>query len=66
MAPFSHAVRAGDFLFVTGHMLTLPGGGMQLVEGGIEAQTRQVIGNLRTVLAGSGGEWTRVVFAGSI
>ena len=24
VAPFSHAVRAGDFLFVTGQMPTLP------------------------------------------
>jgi 2-iminobutanoate/2-iminopropanoate deaminase len=71
VAPFSHAVRAGDFLFVTGQMPTLPGGGqgsgqgsgMRLVEGGIEAQTRQVIDNLRTVLAGCGGIWERTVFA---
>lgn len=63
VAPFSHAVRAGDFLFVTGQMPTLPGGGMQLVEGGIGPQTRQVIDNLRTVLAGSGGNWERTVFA---
>ena len=63
VAPFSHAVRAGDFLFVTGQMPTLPGGGMRLVEGGIEPQTGQVIENLRTVLAGSGGDWERTVFA---
>jgi reactive intermediate/imine deaminase len=67
VAPFSHAVRAGDFLFVTGQMPTLPGGGqgsgMRLVEGGLEAQTRQVIDNLRTVLAGCGGIWERTVFA---
>ncbi|MDO9709547.1 RidA family protein [Paracraurococcus lichenis] len=63
VAPFSHAVRAGDFLFVTGQMPTLPGGGMHLVEGGIEAQTRQVVANLQTVLEGCGGEWERTVFA---
>ncbi|MBK1662691.1 RidA family protein [Paracraurococcus ruber] len=63
VAPFSHAVRAGDVLFVTGQMPTLPGGGMVLVEGGIEAQTRQVIANLKTVLDGSGGQWERTVFA---
>ncbi len=63
VAPFSHAVRAGDFLFVTGQMPTLPGGGHRMVEGGIEAQTRQVIGNLRTVLAGCGASWERTVFA---
>ena len=36
VAPFSHAVRAGDFLLVTGQMPTLPGGGHAMVEGGIE------------------------------
>lgn len=63
VAPFSHAVRAGDFLFVTGQMPTLPGTGHRMVEGGIEAQTRQVIANLRTVLAGCGASWERTVFA---
>jgi 2-iminobutanoate/2-iminopropanoate deaminase len=63
VAPFSHAVRAGDFLFVTGQMPTLPGGGKVLVEGGIEPQTRQVLDNLRTVVAGCGGDIARSVFA---
>ena len=63
VAPFSHAVRAGDFLFVTGQMPTRPGGGHRMVEGGIEAQTRQVIGNLQAVLAGCGASWERTVFA---
>jgi 2-iminobutanoate/2-iminopropanoate deaminase len=63
VAPFSHAVRAGDFLFVTGQMPTLPGGGKVLVAGGIEAQTRQVLDNLRTVVEGCGGNIPRTVFA---
>ena len=36
VAPFSHAVWAGGFLFVTGQMPTLPDGGHAMVEGGIE------------------------------
>nr|WP_280845640.1 RidA family protein [Neoroseomonas nitratireducens] len=63
VAPFSHAVRAGDFLFVTGQMPTLPGGGKVLVEGGVEPQTRQVLENLRTVVEGCGGDIARSVFA---
>lgn len=63
VAPFSHAVRAGGFLFVTGQMPSLPGAAPRLVEGGIGAQTRQVIANLRTVLAGCGAAWERTVFA---
>lgn len=63
VAPFSHAVRAGDFLFVTGQMPTLPGGGQALVAGGIAEQTVQVIANLRVVLAGCGAAWERTVMA---
>jgi len=63
VAPFSHAVRAGDFLFVTGQMPTDPTDNTRCVPGGIEAQTRQVIANLQSVLAGCGGEWERTVMA---
>lgn len=63
VAPFSHAVRAGDFLFVTGQMPTLPEDNSRCIEGGVAAQTRQVIANLKTVLAGSGAAWERVAMA---
>jgi reactive intermediate/imine deaminase len=63
VAPFSHAVRAGDLLFVTGQMPTLPGGGTALVAGGVAEQTAQVIANLRTVVEGCGGDIARTVFA---
>ena len=36
VAPFSHAVRAGDYLFITGQMPTLKHDNTQLVDGGIE------------------------------
>jgi 2-iminobutanoate/2-iminopropanoate deaminase len=62
-APYSHAVRAGDFLFVTGQLPTDPGTGDRLVAGGIEEQTHQVMRNLTTVLAGAGTGLDRVVFA---
>lgn len=63
VAPFSHAVRAGDFLFVTGQMPTLPGGGTMLVAGGAAEQTAQVLANLRAVVEGCGGDIARTVFA---
>ena len=44
--PFPKAVRAGDFVFVSGQMSTDANG--QLVEGGIEVQTRQVMDNIKT------------------
>ncbi|MEO1578312.1 MAG: RidA family protein [Pseudomonadota bacterium] len=63
VGPFSHAVRAGDFLFVTGQMPTLPDDPATLVTGDITAQTRQVMENLKTVLAAAGSSLDRVVFA---
>ena len=63
VAPFSHAVRAGDFLFVTGQMPTLPEDNTRCITGDVAAQTRQVIANLQSVLAGSGAVWERVAMA---
>jgi len=54
VAPFSHAVEADGWVFVTGQM---PFTGTSLDEPypeGIEAQTHQVIANLDTVLRGIG------------
>jgi reactive intermediate/imine deaminase len=63
VGPFSHAVRAGGFLFVTGQLPTLPDDNTRCVEGDIEAQARQVIANLRTVVAVCGAAWDRIVMA---
>lgn len=62
VAPFSHAVRAGDFLFVTGQMPTSPLT-HTLVGEDVVTQTQQVVENLRTVLAGAGLGLERTVFA---
>jgi 2-iminobutanoate/2-iminopropanoate deaminase len=51
VAPFSHAVEADGFVFVTGQMPDTPQAPGVLPEG-IEAQTRNVVSNLRTVLLG--------------
>ena len=48
VGPFSHAVKAGEFLFITGQMPTLRDDNTRLVEGGIVEQTHQVMANLRT------------------
>ena len=61
-APYSHAVRAGEFLFVTGQLGVDPATG-RLVAGGIAAETHRVMQNLRTVLAGAGTTLDRVAFA---
>jgi 2-iminobutanoate/2-iminopropanoate deaminase len=61
-AAYSHAVRAGNFLFVTGQLGVDPITN-QLVSGGIVAQTRQVMQNLQTVLRGAGTSLDRTVMA---
>ena len=63
VAPFSHAVRAGDYLFVTGQMPTLKNDNAKLVDGGIEAQTHQVMKNLLEVLNAAGSSLEKVIFA---
>ncbi len=50
--PLSPAVRAGDFVFVSGQVPTDAQG--QVVTGGIEAQTRQVFEHLKKALALAG------------
>ena len=54
VGPFSHATRWGDLLFVTGQMPTMPGSG-DLVRGGVEEQTEQVLANLDAVVTACGG-----------
>ncbi|MEM9908750.1 MAG: RidA family protein [Cyanobacteria bacterium P01_D01_bin.44] len=60
VAPYSHAVRAGDFLFVTGQLAEEPATG-EVVKGPIEAQTRQVMDNLKRVLTHAGTGFDKVV-----
>ena len=63
VAPFSHAVRAGDYLFITGQMPTLKNDNTKLVVGGIDAQTHQVMKNLVDVLNAAGSSLEKVIFA---
>ncbi len=57
--PFSPAVRVGNLVFVSGTLGTLPDG--TLVPGGIEAETRQVLENIKAVLASDGLGMDRIV-----
>ncbi|SSC71537.1 unnamed protein product [Ciceribacter sp. T2.26MG-112.2] len=49
--PFAKAVRAGDFVYVSGQVPTVDG---EVIVGNIVAQTEQVIANIKTVLALAG------------
>lgn len=50
---YSPAIRAGDFIFVSGQVPKDPQTGA-IVEGGVAAQTRQVIANLERALGAAG------------
>ena len=54
-APYSQAIRAGDFVFVSGQLALQPDHA-EIVGDSIEEQTEQVLANLRAILeaAGSG------------
>jgi 2-iminobutanoate/2-iminopropanoate deaminase len=62
VGPYSHAVRAGDFLFVTGQLAEDPKTG-ELQLGSIEEQFHQVMANLKRVLDHAGSSFDRVVMA---
>ena len=57
--PFSEAVRVGRMLYLSGQMGTDSSG--QLVSGGVEAETRQIMENVRGALARRGLGLDRVV-----
>jgi len=54
VAPFSHAVEADGWVFVTGQMPTDPTAPDAPLPDGIEAQARRVVDNLKLVLGGIG------------
>src|SRR5216683_8105210 len=62
VAPYSHAVEAGAFVFVTGQLATDPDDDSLPIPSGIEAQTRKVMDNLARVLRGCGLTLANVVF----
>ena len=59
-APYSQAVAAGGFLFVSGQLGLKPGA-TEMVDGGITEQTEQVLANLTAVLEAGGSSLDRVV-----
>jgi reactive intermediate/imine deaminase len=63
VAPFSHAVEADGWVFLTGQMPTDPDDDGAPLPDGIEAQTRRVVDNLVLVLNGAGLTLEHVVAA---
>jgi 2-iminobutanoate/2-iminopropanoate deaminase len=60
IGPYSQAIRANGFVFVSGQIPVRPDTGL-VAEGGIEVQTHQVIRNLSAVLKAAGSGLNGVV-----
>ncbi|KAG1904496.1 YjgF-like protein [Suillus fuscotomentosus] len=60
IGPYSQAIKAGEFVFVSGCIPLVPST-MQIVEGGIEEQTKQALTNLKAVLEASSSSVGKVV-----
>ena len=59
-APYSQAIKANGFVFVSGQLSLLPGE-KELLAGDIKAQTQQVFANLRAILEEAGSSLDRLV-----
>ncbi|ART80211.1 RidA family protein [Oceanisphaera avium] len=60
IGPYVQATRVGNMLFTSGQ-IPLDPATMDIVAGGIEAQTKQVMDNLMAILAAAGADATHVV-----
>jgi len=59
-APYSQAIRAGDFVFVSGQLALRPGS-TEIAGSTIQEQTEQVFANLTAILEAAGSGVDRIV-----
>jgi len=59
--PFSPAVRVGNLIYLAGQIGTDASAGGTVVSGGIAAETKQVMENIKATLAAVGSSMDRVV-----
>ena len=60
IGPYSQAIEAGGFVFVSGQIPLIPATG-ELVEGSVEVQTARVLENLKAILEAAGSSLENVV-----
>jgi 2-iminobutanoate/2-iminopropanoate deaminase len=60
IGPYSQAVKAGGFLFLSGQIALVPGT-TEIKSSNIPEETRQVMENLKSVLAEAGIDFSNVV-----
>lgn len=59
IGPYSVAVQAGSFIFISGQMPADNKG--NIVQGGVKEQTERVLGNLKSILEDNGSSMAQVV-----
>jgi 2-iminobutanoate/2-iminopropanoate deaminase len=62
VGPYVHAVKTGNMIFISGQLGLNPADGT--LPEGIEAQTKQSLENLKTILEGCGSDFDHVVKTG--
>lgn len=60
VGPYSQGIKVGDFVFVAGEKGIDPGTG-KIVQGGIAAETRQTLENIKAILEAAGASMSNVV-----
>ena len=60
IGPYSQAIEAGGFIFVSGQIPLIPATG-EIVEGSVEVQTARVLENLKAILEAAGSSMEDVV-----
>jgi 2-iminobutanoate/2-iminopropanoate deaminase len=61
-SPYSHAIIANGFVFVSGQIPVRPGGGpTDIVGETMQEQTRQALRNVQTILTAAGSSLDRIV-----
>ncbi len=58
--PFSDAVRVGNMLYLSGNVGNIPGT-LDLVEGGIQGETKQTLENIKSTLEKYGSSMSEIV-----
>ncbi len=60
IGPYSQAIKTGDMIYTSGQIALIPST-MEIIEGGIEEQTKQVMDNLLQVVQSAGGDADTII-----
>ena len=61
VGPYNQAVKAGEWLYCSGQIALDPSNGLIVGKGDVEAETRQVLSNLLSVLKAGGASPSQVI-----